>query len=143
MISSTFCTNIFENFSWLPVDRAAAIITEITLRSAIPNLFVHLENPVRQPWHDACIVIGRKLAIPNKALIPFDEWLDLSKGSAKDIASLVDFFKDHFERLSQGDLVLDTQQARKLSPILRSTGGVNVKYLEACIDAWQDCGFLD
>lgn len=127
----------------MPVDRAAAIIADIILHSALPSLFVHLENPVRQSWHDTCVVITRKLGLFNKALIPFDEWLKLVEVSGESIASLMDFFKDHFERLSTGELVLDTQQARKLSPILRSTGALNLKYLEACIDAWRDSGFLN
>ncbi|KAG7125497.1 Non-canonical non-ribosomal peptide synthetase ascB like protein [Verticillium longisporum] len=60
--------------SWLPVDRAAKSLTEIALHAADVPLFLHLENPVRQPLADICAFFAAELGLPTKT-IPFEKWM--------------------------------------------------------------------
>ncbi|KAG7137401.1 Non-canonical non-ribosomal peptide synthetase ascB like protein [Verticillium longisporum] len=60
--------------SWLPVDRAAKSLTEIALHAADVPLFLHLENPVRQPLADICAFFAAELGLPTRT-IPFEEWM--------------------------------------------------------------------
>ncbi len=87
--------------------------------------------------------MSRKLDLPIKALIPFREWLDRFNADEKSTIGLFEFFQDHFQRMSKGDLILDTQRTRNASPALRSTGGVSIELMEMYIDSWRTVGFLD
>ncbi len=64
-----------QTLSWLPVDLAAASVSEILLTPHPLNLIYHLENPVRQSWHDMLTVLASQLDI-SREFVPFDKWLD-------------------------------------------------------------------
>lgn len=133
--------------SWLPVDSAAAAVSEILLgndsRHGSMRLVYHLENPVRQCWQDVVAALCKELQIDN--LVSFEEWLDLV-ATADDVANpakkLVDFFSAHFNQMASGELVLDTVVAQGASPTLAGMSAVDSSYLQAYISYWRSLGIL-
>lgn len=64
-----------QTLSWLPVDLAATSLSEILLTHHPLNLIYHLENPVRQSWHEILTTLASQLGI-SREFLPFDKWLD-------------------------------------------------------------------
>ena len=118
------------------------MVSDLLLRT-VPSqdLVLHLENPVRQPWADLCAVIERNLGL-SESRLPYAEWLSEAASRKLHPESLHEFFKDHFLRMSNGRLVLDTQSCRDVSPTLRSRGGVGARDIELYLDCWKRQGFL-
>lgn len=131
-----------QTLSWLPVDQAARVVSELILGPTAGQLVYHVENPVRQKWRDVLTIIERKLGLSSSKRMPFQEWLSqISKG--KDAPeSLFEFYRNHFLQMSTGVVVLDTQACRSSSPTMRSTGGVKVETIELYIDFWKSSGLL-
>ena len=102
----------------------------------------HLENPVRQSWEDICSIIERKLGLPLKSRLPFEDWLKQISTLEDSPSDLMEFFSRYFLRMSSGSLVLDTTNSRRLSPTLRSTGAIQVKEIGLYLDYWRQSGFL-
>ncbi|KAH6896732.1 hypothetical protein B0T10DRAFT_602160 [Thelonectria olida] len=132
--------------SWIPVDDAASVISEITLSSGALPIAQHLENPVRQAWSDVLDTIGQQLSLTN-APVPFDEWLDkvASAGGEEDdypIRQLSAFFKHSFRAVACGDVILDTAVARNGSKTLRELGALDAATIEAYLRYWQKIGYL-
>ena len=129
-----------QDFSWLPVDRAASALVDIILKTERSELIYHLENPVRQPLSALGAFVIDELKLKDKS-IPFDEWLSRVKksGYAK---SLVDFFQNDFQALANGDVILDTSVARSASPHLRATGGISKALIVEYMRRWKAMGFL-
>lgn len=141
--------------SWLPVDRCAEVLSELLLTTiTLPtDLVYHLENPVRQSWHDILSIFASKLALPNAELLPFHEWLERVCAVADDIDAagidgnpakrLADFFRGEFEHMSCGSIILDMERARKVSPALQSMEAASDVTIAAYIDQWKASGFLE
>lgn len=102
----------------------------------------HLENPVRQSWEDVCSIIERKLGLPPKSRLPFDDWLTQISTLEDSPSDLMEFFSNYFRRMSSGSLVLDTTNGRRLSPTLRSTGAIHAWEIGLYLDYWRQSGFL-
>ncbi|KAF7507856.1 hypothetical protein GJ744_010020 [Endocarpon pusillum] len=137
--------------SWLPVDSAAEILTELLLVPHQVNLIYHLENPVRQSWHDILTTLASKLDISDAGLIPFDEWMNrvatsaTGKGTKDDTSTapmLADFFQQDFQHMSGGNVILDTARARAISPTLRGMKAVDGELVARYVDNWRRMGFL-
>ncbi|RYP22780.1 hypothetical protein DL765_001489 [Monosporascus sp. GIB2] len=118
--------------SWLPVDHAANAMVEMLLRDDPVNTYLHLENPIRQPMSDVAVIMGRELGLSGAAVIPFSEWLKRVR-QVESLGSLESFFSEHFRHLAQGQLVLDTRQARSISKSLQGVGGVSRELMVSCI----------
>ncbi|KAG7107450.1 Non-canonical non-ribosomal peptide synthetase ascB like protein [Verticillium longisporum] len=127
--------------SWLPVDRAAKSLSEIALHAADVPLFLHLENPVRQPLADICAFFAAELGLPTRT-IPFEEWMQQSCDAGA-LRSLEGFFRDHFQALASGSVVLDTARALAVSETLRGSGGVPQQLIAKYVARWRKQGFLE
>lgn len=133
--------------SWLPVDCAARCLAEMLLAcpAALPGV-LHLENPVRQPMRDLVAIMAREVEIvtgrPAGMLLPFDAWMKRAVDSGAMVASLEEFFRDHFRALGQGSIVLDTTEARAVSKSLRGQGGVGKDVVTAYVRQWKRDSFL-
>lgn len=103
--------------------------------------FLHLENPIRQPMQDISTIMARELGLSRPYTIPFSEWLKRVSGQGS-IESLKEFFRDHYQDLSQGSVVLDTTQCRSISKTLRGEAAVGDDLLVQYIKRWRSEGFL-
>lgn len=138
-----------QTLSWLPVDTAAAAISEILLSPEPIGLIYHVENPLRQDWYTAMSTIAEELGFSSSALVSFDEWVAkaeasaLLRGSRDDsVAMLMDFFKHDFQRMASGGVVLDTTKARQVSPTLRDADIVEREEIAKYVQDWRRSGFL-
>ncbi|KAF7554687.1 hypothetical protein G7Z17_g2694 [Cylindrodendrum hubeiense] len=132
--------------SWIPVDDAAAVISDITFSASVPPLVQHLENPVRQAWSDVVDVIGQQLNLP-KANITFEEWIDkvVSAGGEEDdypVRKLHAFFKLSFQAVACGHVILDTAVARTSSSTLRNLTAIDDATIQGYIRHWKDISYL-
>ena len=137
--------NTTQTLSWLPVDTAAAALSDILFDKAPLQLVYHLENPIRQSWQDVVLVLAEELKIGTDNIVPLETWLE-AVASAPDTnnpaKALSVFFKDEFVKMSSGSLVLDTSVARKSSPTLRGTGTVGATTIQGYISYWRKIGIL-
>ncbi|KAK7419763.1 hypothetical protein QQX98_003135 [Neonectria punicea] len=132
--------------SWIPVDDAAAVISDMTFSADVPPISQHLENPVRQAWSDVIASIGQQLNLAN-APVPFDNWLDQvasagGEGDAYPIRKLHDFFKHSFRAVACGQVILDTAVARASSVTLRNSSAVDDATIQGYIRHWKETGYL-
>lgn len=58
---------------------------------------------------------------------------------AKELAT---FYREGFRALAGGNVILDTEKTRKVSPTLRETGGIGPDLIEAYVDSRRRSGFL-
>ncbi|KAI7777793.1 hypothetical protein LA080_003070 [Diaporthe eres] len=118
--------------SWLPVNVAAAAMSDL-LFSPIPvSLTCHVENPVRKDWTAVMTAIANELGHPSSCSVEFEEWTRLvseetsaNHDSGTDV--LMDFLLKEFQRMSAGGVVLDTARAREVSTTLRNADGVSAE----------------
>lgn len=59
------------------------------------------------------MICERKLQLPKRKRKPFSEWLELYRCTRPE--DLLNFFEDHFQRMSGGNIVLDTLQPDELA----------------------------
>ena len=132
----------------MPVDTAAQVLSEILLATHGTNMIYHIENPIRQSWHDALSVIASKIGVQDTDFLPYDAWIDricgpmASMTSNNPAANLADFFRTDFQRMSSGHVILGTDCTRQVSPTLRNMDVVSNHTIEAYIDFWKSHGFL-
>ncbi|KIA75341.1 NRPS-like enzyme [Aspergillus ustus] len=133
-----------STLSWIPVDLAAATINEILLSPAPLDLIYHLENPIRQPWHELLQFLSAELDISQS--LPMDQWLDRvwnapieNNNPAK---KLYNFFANDFVRMACGEVVMGTENTRRVSATLRGMDAVLPKMVEGYVAYWRDVGML-
>jgi hypothetical protein len=126
------------------VNHAASAISEILLSSTPLSLIHHLENPIRQSWHDLLRILSDELNIPQ--IIPIDHWLDRvwntpieNNNPAK---KLYDFFADDFLRMACGEVVMGTECARGVSKTLRGIDAVSAETARGYVRYWRGVGLL-
>ncbi|KAG6361743.1 hypothetical protein INS49_009971 [Diaporthe citri] len=108
----------------------------------------HIDNPIGQPWKAMTPVLAAALDIPPHSIIPFKEWIKrvrrspLSADTDNPAARLVDFFEFHFQRMSCGGLILDTQHAKEHSEIMAKEGPVSAEIARSYVAKWKEIGFL-
>ncbi|KAL9599306.1 MAG: hypothetical protein Q9219_003933 [cf. Caloplaca sp. 3 TL-2023] len=136
--------NNCQAFSWLPVDVAAKVIYEISFTDRCPSRYYHVENPVRQPWSQFVDYLQYNFPASLPELLPFKEWLDSALISAGPggIVPLEGFLREDFQRLSSGELILDTRNALRASPTLRSYGGISLELMDKYVRSWKAEGIL-
>ncbi|KAI0124996.1 hypothetical protein BJ170DRAFT_673048 [Xylariales sp. AK1849] len=137
---------------WLPVDRCAQVMVDLLKigDGAPPNAspVYHIDNPVGQPWKAMSSVLAAALDIPSDRIIPFSTWIKRVRRSpllpetGNPAARLVDFLEYHFERMSCGGLILDTQKAREHSETMKKEGPVSAEVAQLYVAAWKKMGFL-
>ncbi|EFE42799.1 PKS-like enzyme, putative [Trichophyton verrucosum HKI 0517] len=134
--------------SWLPVDEVAAALGDLLLSDTMPSPIYHIENPIRQPWSEIVCLLADTLDIPRASIVPFDVWMRRvhhftgSTESNNPAKMLLEFFKDHFRRMSCGGLILDTNNSRKDSQTLANAQPIDPALVAKYIAQWKDSGFL-
>ncbi|MCJ1402385.1 hypothetical protein MMC11_005605 [Xylographa trunciseda] len=138
---------------WLPVDKCAQVMVDLlkigdeTAPEAYP--VYHIDNPVGQPWKAMSPVLAAALDIPSDRIIPFSDWIKRVRRSPllpeleNPAARLVDFLEYHFERMSCGGLILDTQKAKQHSDIMAKEGPVSAEVAQLYVASWKEMGFLN
>lgn len=115
---------------------------DVLLSPELPCLVYHLENPIRQSWPDLCTVLEHELSLKRENRMPFKTWLDKYMKTEEVSEDLVDFFQNWFLKMSGGALILDTQEACRVSHSLRSTGDVNHNIVRKYVQFWQSTKFI-
>lgn len=139
---------------WMPVDRCARVMVELLALGGVradwtPYPVYHIDNPVGQPWKAMTPVLAAALDIPPHGIIPFGKWIQhvrrspLSAETENPAARLVDFLEFHFERMSCGGLILDTQHAKEHSEAMAKERPVSAEVARLYIAKWKEIGFLD
>lgn len=136
---------------WIPVDAVAAILVDLLYigdkTAPDPWPIYHIDDPVGRPWEEISSVLADALDIPASQFMPFKEWLGkVARSSKPEIENpagrLVDFLKQNFERLSCGELVLDTTRAQEHSAAMRALAPVSADVARGYIRAWKEMRFL-
>ncbi|KAA8650692.1 uncharacterized protein ATNIH1004_003380 [Aspergillus tanneri] len=129
--------NIQGSYSWLPMDIAGRVVSEITLSDSQQH-FYHVENPIRQPWADLLISLRSELGL---SLVEYEDWIKQARQTGL-LTGLEDFFASDFENLASGPIILRTDASRAVARTLRSCGGVGVDLLAKYLQSWKDQGAL-
>lgn len=109
------------------------------------ELIYHLENPIRQPWHDVLVILSEELDLDGNAFTSLDKWLISIKAMTDDAAStdlLIEFFEKDFQHMSGGGVVLDTRVSRAVSPTLQQVDIVEDELVATYIKQWKRRGVL-
>ncbi|KFA73892.1 hypothetical protein S40288_00920 [Stachybotrys chartarum IBT 40288] len=139
------------SLSWCPVNTVAAALGEIVLSDDIdPFPIYQIENPTRQPWKEMIPMLAEVLSLTDTDInvLPFVDWMSRVRqfiGSAETdnpAKNLADFLEVHFERMSCGDLILDTAHSVAHSPTLKAEGAITKELLVKYVDYWKSVGFL-
>ncbi|KAK2749609.1 putative NRPS-like protein biosynthetic cluster [Myotisia sp. PD_48] len=134
--------------SWLPADICAQTISEITISTEKTNITYHVENPIRQPWHDILSIIATELNIPDNNRVPLPKWLDRVDSIPDTLSDeipakkLMEFFRGEFQRLVGGTVILDTYRSRGLSTALKSVNELDRDTILGYIKYWKQIQFL-
>ncbi|EFR04739.1 phenolpthiocerol synthesis polyketide synthase ppsB [Nannizzia gypsea CBS 118893] len=134
--------------SWCPVDDVAAALADILLSDTIPYPIYHIENPIRQPWSEIIYLLADTLDIPRGFIVPYDIWMRRvrhftgSTESNNPAKMLLEFFRDHFRRMSCGGLILDTTNSKQHSHTLANTQPITPALVAKYIAQWKESGFL-
>lgn len=94
-------------------------------------------------------VLAAALDIPSDRIIPFSTWIKRVRRSPllpeteNPAVRLVDFLEYHFERMSCGGLILDTQNAKQHSDIMVKEGPVSAEVAQLYVASWKEMGFLN
>lgn len=109
----------------------------------------HLENSIRQSWHDALTIIAPELNLTNTQFIPFAQWLDkvcavpAELNETVPVKKLEEFFRADFEHMACGGIILDTKNMRGVSSTLRKMSHVNRDLLVSYVSHWRSIGYLN
>lgn len=105
----------------------------------------HVENPIRQSWHDTLDVLATSLRLSESDFLPYDQWLEEVRAEemkANPGRNLAEFFEHDFIRMSSGEIILETAKARNASSTLRKSTAVSKATIELYVDQWRTAGFL-
>ncbi|KAL6801245.1 hypothetical protein GGI42DRAFT_41393 [Trichoderma sp. SZMC 28013] len=135
---------------WLPVDRSAGVMVDLLQLEngdAAAYPVYHIDNPVGQLWEDMSPVLMTALDIPPQNVIPFADWIMRVRrsplsGDENPAARIIDFLDGHFERMSCGGIILDTQKAKEHSTTMAVQGLVSDDIARAYVASWKAMGFL-
>ncbi|KAL4866181.1 hypothetical protein BDV12DRAFT_210641 [Aspergillus spectabilis] len=137
---------ISGTLSWIPVDEAATVLGEILVSPGPLAPIYHLENPIRQSWHDMMSAIGDAMHIPASDHPPFDEWLRQvreyvqtsgTEADRTEFQMLADFLDRDFRRMATGGIVLDTQNTRAASRTLQYADEVSPQVVALYVEQWR------
>ncbi|GAB1198685.1 hypothetical protein APSETT444_008013 [Aspergillus pseudonomiae] len=133
--------------SWTPVNEVAASLVELLVTDNTPFPVYHLDNPVRQRWHNMIALLASELGIPTSSIVPFSEWIQRVRsypGSAEDNPArlMADWLEENFERMSCGGVLLETTRAKEHSSTLARVGPVSDETARRYLHNWKQCGFL-
>lgn len=135
--------------TWLPLEQASATLADLLLRDA-PDCHpvYHVDNPVRKPWAEIVPVLAQALGIPEKGIVPLDDWLRRVKAFPGEdpwdnpAGKAIDFFEHKFQHMSCGGVTMATNNAVEHSPTLRGVQPVADAVVMKYFQVWKDTGFL-
>ncbi|OQE32953.1 hypothetical protein PENFLA_c001G01385 [Penicillium flavigenum] len=135
--------------TWLPLEQASATLADLLLRDA-PDCHpvYHVDNPVRKPWAEIVPVLAQALGIPEKGIVPLDDWLRRVKAFPGEdpwdnpAGKAIDFFEHKFQHMSCGGVTMATDNAVEHSPTLRGVQPVADAVVRKYFQVWKDTGFL-
>ncbi|KAL2813646.1 hypothetical protein BDW59DRAFT_167454 [Aspergillus cavernicola] len=130
-----------NTLSWIPVDQAAESVVELALSNNPLDLVYHIENPVRQSWHDLLEIIATELDI--KQTLPLDQWLERvwkAPDEGNPAKKLYEFFVKDFLRMACGEVIMGTDAARRDSATLRDMDVVQESIVRQYVQYWKDVG---
>ncbi|KAJ5598871.1 NRPS-like enzyme [Penicillium hordei] len=131
--------------SWLPVDSAAQALSEILFHRDPLQLVYHLENPTRQSWEHTVTLLSKELQIPSSSIVALDQWLDhiqSAPGPDNPAASLIQFLRNDFLKMSCGSVILDTTSSRSVSQTMAHMDQVGDDYIRAYVNYWKSIKLL-
>ncbi|KAI1367018.1 hypothetical protein F5Y08DRAFT_350351 [Xylaria arbuscula] len=138
--------DLHGTLSWLPVDTLATAIADIVLSERPLDLVYHLENPIRQSWQEMVAMLTKKLGMPASSIIPFEEWIDVINSLPEEgnpARALAEFLKANFQKMSCGEVILDTAVSRRASCTMRATRTVGDEQVKAYVEYWRKVGVLE
>lgn len=100
---------------------------------------------MRQGWKEAIILISKELQISDSSTVPLEQWLNLISsvpGSGNPAASLIDFLRGDFLKMSCGSVVLDTMASRKASRTLAHMEAVGDEAIRGYFSYWKKIKLL-
>ncbi|KAJ5787111.1 hypothetical protein N7457_002101 [Penicillium paradoxum] len=135
--------------SWLPLEQACATLSDILLRDA-PDChpIYHVDNPVLKQWEELVPVLAEELGIPQKNVVPLDEWLRRVQAYPGEnpwdnpAAKAIDFFEHKFEHMSCGGVTMATDNTLEHSATLRATQPIRDEVVRKYFQFWKETGFL-
>jgi len=135
--------------TWLPLEEASETLADLLLRDA-PDCYpvYHVDNPVHKKWEDMIPVLAEALSVPQKGIVPLEEWLRRVKAYPGEdpwdnpAAQAIEFFEHKFEHISCGGVTLATDKTREHSPTLRGVQPVTDDLVRKYVQAWKISGFL-
>lgn len=131
--------------SWLPVDTTAAVVSEILLSGQPLKSVYHVENPVRQSWHDVLGGFAEALGSVDANTLPYQQWFKAVSEASDEgnpAKMLSEFFESDFEHMASGGIILDTGNARRASPTLSEAAVVDRDVISKIVHFWRNRGFL-
>ncbi|KAF4962499.1 hypothetical protein FSARC_9422 [Fusarium sarcochroum] len=135
--------------TWLSLEDTASSLGDLLLRNASDCYPIyHLDNPVHRKWADATPVLTEGLGVPQKGMVPLEEWIRRVRAYPGEdpwdnpAAKAIDFFEHKFEHMSCGGVTLATDKTREHSKTLREVQPLTDDILRKYIQAWKATGFL-
>lgn len=131
------------------MDCAAKALSELLLTTRSTDVVYHMENPIRQSWHDTLTFLATQLDLPSADLLPFSDWIErvcatsdktADKNPAKKLAR---FFRADFQHMACGNVILGTERLTKISPTLQGMDTVSNETVANYVNYWRRVGFLD
>ncbi|KDQ12505.1 hypothetical protein BOTBODRAFT_176443 [Botryobasidium botryosum FD-172 SS1] len=136
--------NVSGTLSWIPVNRAADVMTEFLFSPVTPPI-LHLENPSRQSWTDVLGAFQELLGL-KESLIPFEEWMErvlkISDPKINPAIKLTNFLQDEFLMMAAGRLILGMQESKQASATLAASGPLTREHFAGYVNFWRKEGFL-
>lgn len=93
-------------------------------------------------------LFAKLLDIPTSNIVPYTDWVHRIQNSPSvrvldnPALRIIDFFKEDFERMGCGGLVLETKNTVEHSKTLRTLETVNESIVAIYLQKWKDIGFL-
>ncbi|KAI0055302.1 acetyl-CoA synthetase-like protein [Artomyces pyxidatus] len=136
------------SLSWMPVNRAAAAITEFLFSKEFHALY-HMENPSRQSWSGLLDNLATLLGESEGPLplIPYPEWLERARALGSDpekntAFKVMDFLEHDFLRMASGNVILGTNVAKQVSPTMVKSVALDRRHLAEYITYWRSVAAL-
>ncbi|KAG1472121.1 hypothetical protein G6F56_001728 [Rhizopus delemar] len=131
---------------WIPVDYAAAAISDVMLRTAylaakIDEFIYHIVNPKIVTWND---VLEAMRACGTKFdRVSSSEWVEtLSKDDTNPAYRLMSFYEDSFKKDFKMPIWY-TNKTREIAPILGQSPILNADLFGKHLKHWQSIGFYN
>lgn len=90
-------------------------------------------------------LLTRELDIPSGRVVSFEEWMEAVTSLSEEgnpAKKLVDFLGKEFNKMSCGEVILDTSASRNISPTMRKLGPIGDEQVRAYLRYWRSTAVL-